>query len=1162
MNILHLSDLHISNKTNSEDLAAKIHNASIENRVNIYPDSIVVTGDIFDSKDFASDEYAAVIDKAINFFNQLSSHFLINDLCEYLLFVPGNHEINRESIKNGKEDEKFNRYCEFLNKLYDTKWDELKNSVYNERELCFVKHFKNKKTILIGLNSPRYEKSNNTKTSEEYIETARIGHTQINILHGLIKNISDYDSNRVIVCLHNNIYNTIERTITENVDSTCVQDNDSLLSVLNNYKCNLILHGHKHQLKNRRINLTQNIKEKDNICTIISGGTLKGLSSDSFNYIEIFDENNKIDLTCKEFCDESGRFRLSEQFSIPVQEDKRLFSKVEDALQCDSQLYVEYEKLKDADTSYDKKLLNILDSTLCAFKEISDNFFLNPSVSSNFLYVILGAMHFRSNFLNNGSFLEQSKEFLLKATDKIGLSDSVLKMLNTDDVWLLFDIYEGCKNNIHSIEYKKVLIFLVLTIYLSDFYLTIKFNPDKFYKKYIQQKANYNLENVDIKTVINGNTIGFDINEEHRALEITVRCATANSHKIISLIIKEFELILSKFEEDFASVGFRVYYVLPKLMKPDINNEKLESYEFAAYIPKLIPLLAGKNIYTKPEAFTRELIQNSIDAIKVLSKRTENNNILNNAKIKLEIKEDTDSGLKYFRISDEGTGMNRYVLERYLTTIGRSFYTGNDFQNLGIKYSPISQFGIGFLSCFMLGKHVEVCTTHFENLNETFYLDIPNYDGCFFIEPKRENIISSGSTITVWENEEYRNIPDSNFNIENIKKYINDIICNIPFDITLNSELFISKYNYFSYLKDCTKENNLLFFIPIASDPDEDGCTIIDQTLNEHIEHGIYLYKKDKALYSDHNYTVMNNGILVGESSIIDKTSREIHPYLDIAFNFPSHALELEVSRDKLKHLKRISLTPIKKYLKKQIKTYFKSDIAKTLNYFMWCLLDNKSYNLSDINLNFSNNSFNINIENHNSIDELNKLYNFIKKFDKITKDQKFNIPSGRLNFIRDFDSRLYRYRDFDEYDNLFNSSSIKHTLKDEDIIDIIDKYQNKYLFHNFFDNQKYWRRFEELFSRYGFLKHENNNILKWLVALLFQSYNEKHTRGNPKEFPEKMRYLFRDIKDLDFYTCVRSINILSTLKFIISNNYSYNELKEGISIPIDLNSILNIKEK
>lgn len=79
------------------------------------------------------------------------------------------------------------------------------------------------------------------------------------------------------------------------------------------------------------------------------------------------------------------------------------------------------------------------------------------------------------------------------------------------------------------------------------------------------------------------------------------------------------------YEDYFKIVGLKLYYISPKIEKGDIQNA-IDNYNFEAYIPTLIPLLTGDNIYAKKEVFSRELIQNSIDAIAVRSVQEENFN--------------------------------------------------------------------------------------------------------------------------------------------------------------------------------------------------------------------------------------------------------------------------------------------------------------------------------------------------------------------------------------------------------------------------------------------------------------------------------------------------------------------------------------------------------
>ena len=133
---------------------------------------------------------------------------------------------------------------------------------------------------------------------------------------------------------------------------------------------------------------------------------------------------------------------------------------------------------------------------------------------------------------------------------------------------------------------------------------------------------------------------------------------------------------------------------------------------------QVIRLLTGKNLYTDAGVFVRELLQNAIDA--VLYRATidprfevEDGHIV----IRTWIDANGDS---WFRIEDNGIGMDERVIENYFLKVGRSYYTSDEFQldklHYGKRtpdgredYTPISRFGIGFLSCFMSDPDYNQC---------------------------------------------------------------------------------------------------------------------------------------------------------------------------------------------------------------------------------------------------------------------------------------------------------------------------------------------------------------------------------------------------------------------------------------------------------------------
>lgn len=142
-------------------------------------------------------------------------------------------------------------------------------------------------------------------------------------------------------------------------------------------------------------------------------------------------------------------------------------------------------------------------------------------------------------------------------------------------------------------------------------------------------------------------------------------------------------------------------------------------------------LLMGESLYGDPTLCLRELLQNALDALqmrslrlKVLAKdpdaRVEPTDFLRLGEalqVKVTWGRDSATNREYIRVEDNGCGMTRGVLERYFTKLGKSYYRSPEYERErqilrehGFIVSPISQFGIGFLSCFMLADEVHLRT--------------------------------------------------------------------------------------------------------------------------------------------------------------------------------------------------------------------------------------------------------------------------------------------------------------------------------------------------------------------------------------------------------------------------------------------------------------------
>ena len=155
---------------------------------------------------------------------------------------------------------------------------------------------------------------------------------------------------------------------------------------------------------------------------------------------------------------------------------------------------------------------------------------------------------------------------------------------------------------------------------------------------------------------------------------------------------------------------------------------------------RIIELLMGVELYEDKYACLRELYQNSLDACRCRMAKDETENIKRDGVIEFGIENRIDG--RYLYCMDNGTGMTKEIIEKYLLHIGTSYYKSADFRRQqaedGHSFTPVSQFGIGILSCFMIGTEIEIVTKT-RDANECIALTIENERECMYYKPAREN---------------------------------------------------------------------------------------------------------------------------------------------------------------------------------------------------------------------------------------------------------------------------------------------------------------------------------------------------------------------------------------------------------------------------------------
>lgn len=134
---------------------------------------------------------------------------------------------------------------------------------------------------------------------------------------------------------------------------------------------------------------------------------------------------------------------------------------------------------------------------------------------------------------------------------------------------------------------------------------------------------------------------------------------------------------------------------------------------------QILKLLTGENLYESNDIFVRELLQNAVDAV-LLRGRMDNHFKVEDARIDLWEWNDKDGNV-WFRIDDQGTGMTLGMLKNYFLKVGNSYYTSKELKkdlsscSSNNEFFGISRFGIGFLSCFLVGVEAEVSTLYFND---------------------------------------------------------------------------------------------------------------------------------------------------------------------------------------------------------------------------------------------------------------------------------------------------------------------------------------------------------------------------------------------------------------------------------------------------------------
>jgi hypothetical protein len=216
-------------------------------------------------------------------------------------------------------------------------------------------------------------------------------------------------------------------------------------------------------------------------------------------------------------------------------------------------------------------------------------------------------------------------------------------------------------------------------------------------------------------------------------------------------------LLVAKASKDIAE---RYLFHLP----PAVDRTHVEmadksfiagAFRFELDYERIMKLLMDRSLYPDPSLFLRELLQNSLDACRVRTAHARYENAEAKYEPIITVWDRSQDPNPTIVFQDNGIGMSRATIENYFIRVGRSYYRSNEFHaerkrllERGVELEATSQFGIGFLSCFMVADRIVVET--FRSGQEPLRIEIEGPTKYFTMQmvqaSSRPEFLSQGCT--------------------------------------------------------------------------------------------------------------------------------------------------------------------------------------------------------------------------------------------------------------------------------------------------------------------------------------------------------------------------------------------------------------------------------
>ncbi len=212
----------------------------------------------------------------------------------------------------------------------------------------------------------------------------------------------------------------------------------------------------------------------------------------------------------------------------------------------------------------------------------------------------------------------------------------------------------------------------------------------------------------------------------------------------------------------------------------ELSYNKIDvQYDFKGFDPKgikfsfnvnnVVKTFIGENLYENKLDALREVIQNAIDTCRYKKVLLKEKYV---PEIEITIKDDQ------IMISDNGLGMDEYIIENYFGKLASSYYQQESIKK---DFEAIGQFGIGVFSYFLIAEFIDIETKTDKDKALRFRIDKdPNSYFHFFDKATRKQ---SGTTITLNLKKDFE------FEVNEICEYIENTFKYVEIPIKLRSNI-------------------------------------------------------------------------------------------------------------------------------------------------------------------------------------------------------------------------------------------------------------------------------------------------------------------------------------------------------------------------------------